>query len=132
MNLEHYKSLISDLICLAKADDIVDTAEYDFIHRVGARMGLDFDVIEDLFENPQSSVNLFSEMDRIIHFHKLLMVMNVDQESHEKEIIVLRNFGLKLGIHPGAIDQILLKMNQYEDKIIPSQELIAIFQSYYN
>lgn len=132
MNLEHNKSLISDLICLAKADDVVDTAEYDFIHRIGARMGLDFDVVEDLFENPQSSVQLFSEMDRIIHFHKLLMVMNVDRETHEKEIIALRNFGLKLGIHPGAIDQILLKMNQYEDKIIPSDDLIAIFHSYYN
>jgi uncharacterized tellurite resistance protein B-like protein len=132
MDIAHRKSLISDLIYLAKADGVVDTAEYDFIHRVGLRMGLDFDSIDDLFDNPQPSVTLFSEMDRITHFHKLLLVMNVDRETHEKEVIALRNFGLKMGIRPGAIDQILLKMNQYEDKIIPSQELIAIFQSYYN
>lgn len=132
MNLAHRKSLISDLIFLAKADGHVDSAEYDFIHRIGSRMGLDFDTIEDLFENPHSSVTLFSEMDRITHFHKLLLVMNVDRETHEKEVIALRNFGLKMGIRPGAIDQILSTMNQYEDKIIPAEELIAIFQSYYN
>lgn len=132
MKIAHRKALISDLIFLAKADGIIDTAEYDFIHRIGSRMGLDFDSVEDLFENPQPSVTLFSEMDRITHFHKLLLVMHVDREAHEKEVVALRNFGLKMGIRPGAIDQILQRMNQYEDKIIPAHELIAIFQSYYN
>ncbi len=132
MNSGHHKSLLSDLITLAQADGIIDSAEHDFIHRIGSRMGLDFDAIEDLFENPQPSVPLFSEMERITHFHKLLLVMNVDRETHEKEVVALRNFGLKMGIRPGAIDQILLKMDQFEDKIIPAQELIAIFQSYYN
>ncbi len=58
--------------------------------------------------------------------------MNVDKVTHEAEVVALRNFGLKMGIRPGAIDTILMRMNEYEDKIIPSQELIAIFQSYYN
>ena len=132
MNNLHAKSLLSDLIFLAKADGVVDPAEYDFIHRIGQRMGLDFDSIESLFEKPEPSVPLFTELERITHFHKLLLVMNVDRETHEKEVIALKNFGLKMGIRPGAIDQILERMNKHEDKLIPSDELIRIFQTYYN
>ena len=132
MNEEHQKSLLSDLIFIAQADGKIDDAEYDFIHRIGARMGLEVNTIENLFIQPSPSVPLFTELDRITHFHKLLLVMNVDQETHEKEVVALRNFGLRMGIHPGAIDTILIRMNDFEDKIIPSQELIAIFQTYYN
>ncbi len=124
--------MLSDLIFLAKADGRVDEAEHDFIHRIGNRMGLDRESIEHLFQHPEPSVPLFTELERITHFHKLLLVMNVDRETHEKEVAALRNFGLRMGIRPRAIDQILERMEQYEDKIIPSNELIAIFQSYYN
>lgn len=132
MNKANQKSLLSDLILMANADGKMDTAELDFIHRIGNRMGLEKEVINGLIQHPKSSVTLFSEMERITHFHKLLLMMNVDRVSHETEVSLLRNFGLKMGIHPGAIDTILLRMNDYEDKIIPSQELIAIFQTYYN
>ncbi|MEZ4859606.1 MAG: TerB family tellurite resistance protein [Flavobacteriaceae bacterium] len=132
MNKNRNKSLLSDLIFMANADGNIDAAEYDFIHRIGARMGLEAAAIEDLFTNPEPSTPLFSEIERITHFHKLLLVMNVDKVTHETEVVALRNFGLKMGIRPGAIDTILSRMNNYEDKIIPSQELIAIFQLYYN
>ena len=58
--------------------------------------------------------------------------MNVDRETHEKEIIALRNFGLKMGIRQGAIDQILQRWMILRTKIIPSNELISYFQTYYN
>ena len=132
MNESHAKSLLSDLIFLAKADGVVDVSEHDFIHRIGKRMGLDFDTIESLFDHPEPSIPLFTELERITHFHKLLLVMNVDRETHEKEVIALKNFGLKMGIRPGAIDRILARMNAHEDKLIPTEELISIFQSYYN
>lgn len=132
MNESHAKSLLSDLIFLAKADGIVDSSEHDFIHRIGRRMGLDFDTIENLFDSPKPSVPLFTELERITHFHKLLLVMNVDRETHEKEVIALKNFGLKMGIRPGAIDTILERMNNHKDKLIPAQEIIQIFQAYYN
>ncbi|MEZ4778720.1 MAG: TerB family tellurite resistance protein [Flavobacteriaceae bacterium] len=132
MNRAKQKALLSDLILMANADGKIDAAEYDFIYRIGIRMGLEKEQINNLFQHPQSSATLFSEMDRITHFHKLLLVMNVDRVTHENEVITLKNFGLKMGIRPGAIDTILYRMNEYEDKIIPSQELIAIFQAYYN
>ena len=58
--------------------------------------------------------------------------MNVDKETHEKELTALKNFGLKMGIRPIVADQILKKMNNYEDKLIPAEELLKIFKIYYN
>ncbi len=125
-------ALISDLIFLARADDKITDAEYDFIQRLAKRMGVSEAEVDALFINPKPSKPLFTELERITHFYKLVLLMNVDLETHEKEVIAIRNFGLRMGIRPGVIDQILIRMDSYDDKIIPSEELIKIFQTYYN
>ncbi|PKA83741.1 hypothetical protein ATE92_1907 [Ulvibacter sp. MAR_2010_11] len=132
MEKENNKALLSDLIALARADDKVTDIEYDFIMRLGGRMQLSADEVEALFDNPLPSKPLFTELERITHFYKLVLVMNVDNETHLKEIIAVRNFGLKMGVRPGVLDQILLRMDDFEDKIIPSEDLLKIFQTYYN
>lgn len=132
MDKEYKLSMISDLIVLAKADSKITAQELDFMYRLAERMQVDKATVDSLFDKPKPSQPIFSELERITHFHKLLLMMNVDRETHEKEVEVLRNFGLKMGIRPGAIDRILVRMNDFEDKLIPSQELISIFQSYYN
>ena len=123
---------ISDFIFLAKSDDKVTDAEYGFILQLAKRMGVTEAEVRSLFKNPKPSKVLFTEIERITHFYKLVLLMNVDLETHEKEIVTVRNYGLKMGVRPGVIDQILLRMNSYEDKIIPSEELMKIFQTYYN
>ena len=125
-------ALISDLIVLAKADDKIMASEYDFILRIATRMNVSQEEVDRLIEDPLPSLPIISEMERITHFHKLILLMNVDWEAHQKEVEVVRNFGLKLGIRPGAIDQILLRTQQYENRVIPAEELIQIFQTYYN
>jgi uncharacterized tellurite resistance protein B-like protein len=132
MQNDDKKALISDFIFLAKADDKITIAEYDFIIRLAERMHVTKDVVDALIEDPHPSKPIFSELERITHFHKLVLLMNVDRETHEKEVIALRNFGLKMGIRQGTIDLILVEMNLHEDKIIPSQRLIEIFKSSYN
>ncbi len=123
---------MSDLIVLAQADDKLMASEYDFILRMADRMGVSKEEVDTLIKNPLPSMPIVSELERITHFHKLILLMNVDWEAHEKEIAVLRNFGLKLGVRPAAIDRILARSQQYENKIIPTNELIQIFQMYYN
>lgn len=132
MQKEKNKALISDLILLAHADDKVTQAEYDFIKRMASRLDITPMEVDELFVDPKPSVPIFSEMDRIVHFHRLILLMNVDRETHANEVASIRNFGLKMGIRPGVIDQVLSQMELYEDKIIPSDELLKIFQAHYN
>lgn len=132
MEKDNSRAMLSDLIVLAHADDKLTRTEYDFILRLAKRMDIDKQEVDLLFKNPLPSKLLFSELERITHFYKLVLLMNVDMETHEKEIFAVRNFGLKMGIRPGVVDQILIRMNEFENKIIPSNELIQIFQTYYN
>jgi len=126
------QALLSDLIVLAKADDKVTTSEYDFILTLAETMKIGKEAVDVLFKNPLPSVVQKSELDRITHFYKLILLMNVDHETHEKEITMIRDFGIKMGIRPGVMDQMLIKMEQYENKIIPSDEIMKIFKTYYN
>ena len=132
MNKERQRALISDLIQLAKADGTIRSSEYDFILRVSERFDLTREDIDDLIENPVPSLHILTELERITHFHKLLLLMNVDWEAHEAELEMLKNFGLKLGIRPAAIDRILQLSEHYDHKIVPSEEIIKIFNTYYN
>tara|TARA_A100000171_G_scaffold47238_1_gene52976 strand:- start:6332 stop:6778 length:447 start_codon:yes stop_codon:yes gene_type:complete len=130
--LQDQKSLLSDLILMAKADDKITQGEFDFIHRLAARMGISEKEVRELYHNPLPTKKTFTELERITHFHKMVLLMNVDGETHEKEIAFLRGFGLELGLRPGAINQVLVAMERYEHKIIPPEKLLQIFNTYYN
>lgn len=126
------KSLLSDLINMVMADGKIKPSEIDFIQKLALRMDISDRELVDLFENPQPSRPVFSEVERITHFYKLILMMNIDNEAHESEIVALKNFGLKMGIRPVVADQILKKMNEYEENIVPAEELLKIFKIYYN
>ena len=132
MEEDNSRAIISDLIVLAFADGKLTDPEYDFILQIALRLDLTEEEVHDLFDKPTPSRPIFNELERISHLYKLVLLMNVDLETHEKEVIAIRNFGLKMGIRPGVFDQILLQMGQYNDKIIPSDNLIKIFQTNYN
>ena len=132
MEKENNLALVSDLILLARADNKVTLSEYDFIMRLAFRMKLDKSDVDQLFKSPLPSKTSFTELERITHFHKMVLLMNVDRETHEKEIVAIKNFGIKMGIREGVINQVLMQMEQYEDKVIPSEELIKIFKTFYN
>ena len=132
MENDNSRAIISDLIFLAYADGKLTDSEYDFILEIALRLDLTEVEVQELFDKPTSSRPIFTELERISHFYKLVLLMNVDMETHEKEVIAIRNFGLKMGIRAGVFDQILLQMGQYKNKIIPSDDLVKIFRTYYN
>lgn len=131
MNSENLQ-IISDMLRMAKADNVIHEREYDFILVVAKRMGITKSEVDDLAENPQNKMVYTTEMQRLTQFHRLLLVMNVDDETHFVEIDALRNYGLKLGIRPEAVEQILGEMPDYEHKMIPSHRLVEIFKRFNN
>ena len=126
------KSLLSDLINMVMADGMIKESEIQLILKLADRMDVSRKEVMELFENPGPAPSEFSEVDRITHFYRLTLVMQVDQETHHTEIVALKNFGLKMGIRPVVADQILKKMSKYKDGIVPAEELLKIFKIYYN
>lgn len=132
MAYEENRARIGDLIKIARADGRLTGVEYDFILRLAKRYNVSKDDVEQLLKNEPAPKKIISEAERITHFYNLILVMNVDMETHPQEIAAIRNFGLKMGIRQEALDKILATMENYEDKIIPSNEIVSIFRTYYN
>lgn len=126
------KTLLSDLIVMVKIDGRVKPSEVELVRKLAKRMGVSMEEVAQLFINPKPSQALYTEVDRITHFYRLALVMQVDYETHEEEIGALKNFGLKMGIRPIVTDQIIKKMAQHPNGIVPPEELLNIFKIYYN
>lgn len=117
---------------MVMADGKINSSEVEFIQKLAKRMEISDREVINLFENPEPSQTAFSEVEKITHFYRLILTMNIDNETHESEIVALKNFGLKMGIRPLVADQILQKMDTYESKSLPAEELLKIFKVYYN
>ncbi|MEJ2162859.1 MAG: TerB family tellurite resistance protein [Robiginitalea sp.] len=129
---EEKLSILSEMISLARVNQGIKNAEFDFLWGVAEQLGVDRDDFDMLFDSPAKKIIPKTLLDRIIQFHRLVLLMNVNREQTFKEIDKLHNIGLRMGLPPSAIDQVLIVMHQYPDKIIPPEVLIGIFKSHYN
>ena len=133
MNSEREKlSLLSDMISFAKADGVVKDSEYNFLLIIAQQLGVTKEVLDSLFVVKVDKVIIKPEAQRILQFHRLVLLMNVDQEADDKEIEKLRGFGLKMGLNPAAITTVLKVMHNYPNRIVPPEVLIDIFKAQYN
>lgn len=125
-------SILSEMIRFAKVDGNVKDCEYNFLLGVATRLEVDKQVFAELFDTKTEHIVPKSEADRIVQFHRLMMLMNVDQVQTDNEIARLQNIGLGMGLRPTAIDRVLKVMHEYPDKIVPPQVLISIFKTHHN
>lgn len=129
---EEKLSILSEMIAFARVDHSLKRSELDFLVQVASSLGIDQATFEGLLKEKSPKVRLKTQAERIVQFHRLLMLMNIDQEQHKKEVNTLYNIGLKMGLPPVAISQVLEVMHKYPDNIIPSKVLIDIFRAHYN
>jgi uncharacterized tellurite resistance protein B-like protein len=129
---EEKLSILSEMISLARADKAVKDSEFEFLWGVADQLGVDREDFESLFDSPVPNIIPKTLLSRIIQFHRLVLLINVDRQQTFKEIDKLHNIGLRLGLPPSAIDQVLVLMHQYPDNIIPPETLIGIFKAHYN
>lgn len=124
--------MLSDLIDLAKADDNVNEIERNFLVTVAEQMGLSPDDFTEAMRVENAGVSAKSETERIIQFHRLVLLMNVDQESAQEELELVKNLALKMGLNPMAVNKVLRTMHNYPNKVLPPNVLIEIFKENFN
>ncbi|WP_108246559.1 hypothetical protein [Muricauda brasiliensis] len=129
---EEKLSILSEMIAFARVDHSLKQSEYDFLLKVAHSLEIDKDVLDGLLKQKSPKIRLKTQAERIVQFHRLMLLMNIDQEQHKKEIDTLYNIGLKMGLPPSAITQVLEVMHRYPDNIVPPHVLINIFKAYYN
>ncbi|SDQ57571.1 hypothetical protein [Flagellimonas zhangzhouensis] len=125
-------SILSEMIAFARVDHSLKQSEYEFLLKVAHNLGIDRPTFDGLLKEKSPKVRLKTQAERIVQFHRLLLLMNIDREQHRKEINTLYNIGLKMGLPPVAIGQVLEVMHNYPNNIIPPDVLINIFKAHYN
>ena len=125
-------SILSEMIAFAKVDNLVKDPEYNFLLSVANQLGVEHDVFDALFEQESEHVIPKTQAERILQFHRLVLLMNVDQVQEEVEIRRLHNMGLGMGLPPSAINQVLSIMHKYPNNVVPPEVLIDIFKAHYN
>ena len=125
-------SLLTELIKLARADREVRELEFEFLLLLADQMGITKAEFLQLFEDYIAFHPPKLEFERIIQLHRLVLIMNVDQEADESEKNHIREVGIRMGLHPMATEKVLEMMCEFPNGMIPPDTLISIFKTYHN
>ena len=125
-------SILTELIKLARTDNKLRDEEFNFLYAVAHQLGISDDEFKGLFDKYIEFTPPKSELDRIVQFQRLILVMNVDRDVNEKELSHIRNIGIKMGLQPSATNQLLRLMKEYENGVIPPEKLISVFRIQHN
>ncbi|XCF07353.1 TerB family tellurite resistance protein [Tamlana crocina] len=129
-------SLLSEMIAFAKYDKDIRRIEYNFLLGVAKQLDIAREDFDYLLENPVSYTHLKSHSERIVQFHRLVLLMNIEQEYQDENekagVTKLYNFGLRMGLSHESITKVLYLMDSFPNKIVPPDVLIDIFKTQYN
>ena len=125
-------SLLTELIKLARCDQEVREQEYNFLLTIAQSLNVSKEDLDSLFDKYIDFTPPKSEFERILQFHRLVLLMNVDVETSDIEVEFLKDIGIRIGLNPMATNRVLDEMNLYPDKVIPPEKLIEIFKEQYN
>jgi len=125
-------SILSEMISFAKVNNEIKETEYDFLFSVAQQLEVPKSTFDNLFHHDVEHVIPKSQSERIVQFHRLILLMNVDNQQEMIEIKRIHDIGLRMGLPQGAIQQVLSIMYKYPNKIVPPEVLISIFKTYYN
>jgi len=125
-------SLLSEMIAFAQKDENIKSIEYKFLFGVAKQLDISKEDFDYLIEHPVTYVHLKSHSERIVQFHRLVLLMNLDHEISSKELVRLHNFGLRMGLSHESINRVLDLMDSFPNKVVPPDFLIDIFKVQYN
>lgn len=121
-------SLLSEMIAFAKVENSLKPIEYSFLLAIAKQLDISREDFDYLIEHPVSYIHLKSHSERIVQFHRLVLLMNIDREHTPQEITKLHNFGLRMGLSHESINKVLYLMESFPNKIVPPDVLIDIFK----
>ncbi|MFD1063432.1 TerB family tellurite resistance protein [Winogradskyella litorisediminis] len=125
-------SLLSEMIAFAQKDESVKSIEYKFLLSIAKQLEISQADFDYLVKHPITYENLNSHSERIVQFHRLILLMSLDQNASKKQLVKIHNFGLRMGLSQDSISRVLDLMESFPNKIVPPDFLIDIFKVQYN
>lgn len=125
-------NLLSEMIAFAKNDEVEEVVEYNFLLGVAQQLNISREDFEYLIQHPINHKYLKSHSERVVQFHRLVLLMNEDSVLARKEVIKIYNFGLRMGLSHESITKVLYLMEGFPNRMVPPDVLIDIFKVQYN
>jgi len=125
-------SLLSEMIAFAKKDEVEEVVEYNFLLGVAKQLKISKEDFDYLIQHPINYEHLKSHSERVIQFHRLVLLMNEDSILTKKEVNKIYNFGLRMGLSHESITKVLYLMEGFPNRMVPPDVLIDIFKVQYN
>ncbi|MDB9720698.1 TerB family tellurite resistance protein [Winogradskyella sp.] len=125
-------SLLSEMIAFAQTDENIKAIEYNFLFSIARQLEISKEDFEYLINHPITYVNLKTHCERIVQFHRLVLLMNLDHKVAPRQLVKIHNFGLRMGLSHESINRVLDLMDSFPNKIVPPDFLIDIFKVQYN
>lgn len=126
------KSILSDLVKMAKSDDKVRDNEFQFLFNLARQIGISQNDFKAIFEEYIDFKPPKLEVDRIVQFQRLVLMMNVDGKIEPQELEYIQTIGIKMGLNSAATNEILRIMGNYPGGVIPADKLMSIFRTFLN
>ncbi len=126
--LQEKTDILKELISMAHADEHLKREEVEFIKVVGKRLQVnDEDLLKMLEQPPKEATKPPKEfIKRILHFHRIMLMMRIDGDVDKKELQLLHEIALRYGIRRLTVLSLLEVMDKYPHGDIPPTELLAI------
>ena len=125
-------SILSDLIKLMKSDGKQTNDEYRFLVEVAKQLGIGQSHLVSLIDQKIEFNPPKSEFDRILQFHRLVLLMNFDRDTDPREIKLIKDLAIRMGLNPLSTNKVLDIMDKYPNKLVPPNVMIDIFKENYN
>lgn len=132
ISLKERLSLLTELIKLARTDKELRQEEFEFLYAIAKQLEISDEQFQELFDIYIEFTPPKIELDRIVQFQRLVLMMNVDRNVSKDEVVHVREIGMKMGLSPEAITKVLKLMDEHENGMIPPEKLIAIFKTQHN
>lgn len=130
--MEDKLGILTELVKMANTDGQLHENEYQLITAMAGMLGLNETYVEIVLKKEFDYQKPSSEFERIIQFHRLVLVANVDMNVDSLELDQLREAGLLMGLRPEAIERVLKEMTKHPNGMIPAEDMVQLFQTYHN
>lgn len=129
-NYEQKISHLKALYHLACADNVLTKVEAVYIKNVAERLGiqseelLNFEQGEPKLELPDREYKIYAL------FHRLAIIIMIDNTMSDRERHYCFNLGIRMGLHPNAIGEIIDHIETRGSMDVMPAEIMDIFRKY--
>ncbi|HEY0651484.1 MAG TPA: hypothetical protein VGD65_00090 [Chryseosolibacter sp.] len=122
-------SHLNALYHLASADSDISEVELVYIRKVAERFGVNLE--EVTLNSAEPELDLPNREYKVYTiFHRLALILMIDNESTEAERSYCFNLGIRMGLHPNAVQEIIAFVTAHGSLNTTPQAVMAIFRKY--